>query len=87
MPRSEPAQFNVRSAFARTRARELAEQTGMTATQVVEDALRGYVPPGATAPVGRLIRRGPILVAPAQGRSIGLEDANAALDAVREGEP
>ena len=87
MSRSEPVQFNVRSAFARARARELAEQTGMTATQVVEDALRGYVPPGAATPVGRLVRRGPILVAPADGRSVSLEQANAALDAVREGEP
>ena len=87
MSRSEPVQFNVRSAFARARARELAEQTGMTATQVVEEALRGYVPSGAATPVGRLVRRGPILVAPADGRSVSLEQANAALDAVREGEP
>jgi hypothetical protein len=86
MARAEHAQFNVRSAFARTRARELAKLTGMTATQVVEDALRGYVPPGAVAKVGRLIPRGPILVLPAGGRRVSLEEAEAALDAARERE-
>jgi hypothetical protein len=53
---------------------------------VVEDALRGYVPPGGPEPVGRLVRRGAILVAPAMGRSMSLEEANAALEAVRERE-
>jgi hypothetical protein len=61
MPRTENSQFNVRSSFARARAHELAELTGMTATEVVEDALRGYVPPGAPAKVGRLVQRGAIL--------------------------
>jgi hypothetical protein len=37
-------QFNVRSAFARKRARELAQLTGMTTAQIVDDALSGYVP-------------------------------------------
>ncbi len=45
MPRSALAQLNVRSEFARSRAHELAKLTGMSVTQVVEDALRGYVPP------------------------------------------
>jgi hypothetical protein len=84
MSRANPVQFNVRSAFARTRAHELAKQTGMTATQVVEDALRGYVPPGAASPAGRLVRRGPILVRPAGGGKISLDDADAALNEVRE---
>jgi len=85
MSRADTAQFNVRSAFARARAHELARLTGMTATQVVEDALRAYVPPGAAAVPGDLVRRGPILVKPANGaKKISLAAANAALKAVRE---
>jgi len=86
MSRAENSQFNVRSSFARTRAHELAKQTGMTATEVVEDALRSYVPPGAPAKVGRLVQRGGILVRRTGGAAVSLEEANAALDAVREGE-
>jgi len=70
MPRAQSAQFNIRSAFVRKRVHELAKLTGMTATQVVEDALRGYVPPGQPVPVGRLVRKGPLLVIPAHGRKI-----------------
>jgi hypothetical protein len=84
MSRADLVQFNVRSAFARTRAHELAKLTGMTATQVVEDALRGYVPPGAAITAGRLVRRGPILVRPSKGESISLVEADAALNEVRE---
>ena len=84
MSRADHVQFNVRSAFARARAHELAKLTGMTATQIVEDALRAYVPPGTTATAGRLVRRGPILVKPAQGRKISAVEADAALNSVRE---
>jgi len=84
MSRTDHVQFNVRSAFARQRAHELAKQTGMTATQVVEDALRGYVPPGAEHKAGRLVRRGPILVRPADGAEVSFAEAEAALRAVRE---
>ena len=84
MARAAHVQFNVRSAFARTRAHELAKLTGMTATQVVEDALRSYVPPGAAVTVGRLVQRGPILVHPSEGGNITLVEAEAALNAVRE---
>jgi hypothetical protein len=84
MARIAHVQFNVRSAFARARAHELAKLTGMTATQVVEDALRGYVPPGAAITVGRLAPRGPILVRPSTGETISLAEADAALNAVRE---
>ena len=56
----------------------------MTATQIVEDALRGYVPPGIVAKAGRLVQRGPILVQPARGRKISAAEADAALNAVRE---
>lgn len=86
MPRAETTQLNVRSSFARIRAHELAKLTGMTATEVVEDALRGYVPPGAPTGVGRLVKTGAILVVPKSGPAVTLEDANAALDAVRERE-
>lgn len=84
MSRMEHAQFNVRSAFARKRAHELAKLTGMTATQVVEDALRGYVPPARVAKARGMIQRGPILVLPAGESRVTLEAANAALDAARE---
>ena len=56
----------------------------MTATEVVEDALRGYVPPATSAPVAGLVRRGPVLVKPAQGRHVTQREADQALDAVRE---
>ena len=84
MSRTNSVQFNVRSAFVRARTRELSQLTGMTATEIVEDALRGYVPPGAPAPTGRLVRRGRILLVPSDGSSVSLEDANAALERVRE---
>ncbi|MDF0490378.1 type II toxin-antitoxin system VapB family antitoxin [Sphingomonas sp. H39-1-10] len=84
MSRADHVQLNVRSAFAHARAHELARRTGMTATQVVEDALRGYVPPGVAVTVGKLVLRGPILVRPAGGSSVSLEEANAALEAARE---
>ncbi len=88
MARQETAQLNIRSAFARARVHEIAQRTGITATEIVEDALRGYVSVRAAARVGALVRRGPILVRPASdGRRISLEEANAALDAAREREP
>lgn len=82
MPRARTAQLNVRSAFARARVRQLAQITGMTATQVVEDALRAYAP--ASAAPGVLERRGRILVIPATSGPVSLEEANAALQATRE---
>ncbi len=85
MSRTNHVQFNVGSAFARQRAHALAKQTGMTATQVVEDALRGYVPPGVEQKTGRLVRRGPILVRPAEGAKVSFTEAEAALNAVRAG--
>lgn len=84
MSRTNNVQFNVRSSFARQRAHELAKLTGMTATQVVEDALRGYVPPGVEHKAGRLVRRGSILVRPAHGAKVTFAEAEAALNAVRE---
>ncbi len=87
MPRARQVQLNVRSEFARARARELARLTGMTTTQVVEDALRSYVPPGGGDEAScALLRRGRVLVIPANGKVLSLAEADAALDAVRNGE-
>ena len=79
MPRADNAQLNIRSAYARNRAREIARRTGMTTTEIVEDALRGYVPPAASEPVDGLV-----LVKPAQGRHVTQDEADQALEAVRE---
>lgn len=84
MPRSDNAQLNIRSAYARDRAREIARTTGMSTTEIVEDALRGYVPPAGAGTVERLVRRGRLLVKPAQGRRVTHEEAEQALAAVRE---
>lgn len=86
MPRSDSTQFNLRSRFARTRARELAERTGMTTTRIVEEALKAFDPEPRTpnrkpAPHG-LIWKGPILVKPATGRTITLRET---LDAIEAG--
>lgn len=89
MPRQETAQLNIRSAYARARVQEIARRTGMTATEIIEDALRGYVPPASSESerVGTLVRRGPLLVRPAtRGRIITQEEADAALAAARERE-
>ena len=75
-------QLNVRSAYARDRAATLSLATGMTTTQIVEEALRAYTPPIPAAP-GSLTRRGALLVRPG-GARVTLDAANAALDAVRE---
>lgn len=85
MGRHDQTQFNIRSAFARKRARELAEQSGMTVTQVVEEALKSYIPPdGEIQPVGRLVRRGRLLVMPADGtRKFTLEEINASIEEIR----
>jgi len=84
MARADSIQLNVRSAFARDRVHALTRLTGMTASEVIEDALRGYVPPGVPANTGKLVRRGVLLVHPATGKSISLEEANDALDRSRE---
>jgi hypothetical protein len=84
MSRVDPIQFNVRSAFVRHRTHELAKLTGMTATQVIEDALRGYVPFGVPSPVGQLVRRGAILIKPAGFTQVSARAADAALLTVRE---
>ena len=85
MPRSQAAQLNIRSDFARERVYEIAERTGMTAVQVVEEALRAYTPPpvsGAPPPFG-LIDKGGILVSPAEGRRITHAEVEASIEADR----
>jgi hypothetical protein len=84
MQSANAIQLNVRSAFARQRVQALSKLTGMTASEVVEDALRGYVPPGVPANTGKLVRRGALLVRPATGRTVSLDSANEALDRSRE---
>ena len=80
MLRRRVPQLNIRSAFARELVREISCRTGMTVTEIVEDALRGYVPPVEPRMVGPLVRRGPLLVFPAgRKRKIRLSEANAAL--------
>lgn len=83
MPRADNAQLSIRSAYARNRAREIARRTGMTTTEVLEDALRGYVPPAASEPVDGLVRRGRVLAKPARGRHVTQDEADQALEAVR----
>jgi len=82
MARSDQAQLNIRSRYARERAAELVRATGMTAAQVVEEALRAYNPPKTVVPEG-MARRGPILVG-LGGVSFTREEAIAALDDARE---
>lgn len=83
MPRGDNTQLNIRSAYARDRAREIARSCGMTTTEIVEDALRGYVPAVTPEPVDGLVRRGRVLVKPAHGRSVTQEEADQALEAAR----
>lgn len=83
MSRADNAQLNIRSRFARERAGELARASGMSTTQVVEEALRAYVPPGVSPPPQGLIRKGRLLVLAANGETVTLEEAQAALDASR----
>lgn len=85
MPQIRRAQLNIRSPYARERVRELVHRTGMTATQVVEEALRAYTPPPPVEErTGRLVRKGRLLVMPANGRKpVTIEETQAAIEAVR----
>jgi hypothetical protein len=88
MARASP-QLNIRSAFARDRAAELARRTGMTTTQVVEEALRAYAPPAPatndadeTLPPG-LVRKGRLLVLTG-GPYLTADEWQAEIEAARE---
>lgn len=76
--------LTIRSLFARERAAELARRTGMTQDEVVEEALRAYAPAGEEDVPAGLVRRGGILVRPADGRrTVTFEEAEEALEAAR----
>jgi len=80
----DPKQLNVRSRFARERAASLARETGMTMTEVVEEALRAYHPAGKAKPAGRLVRKGKLLVMPSRGgKKITNEQVNALINEMR----
>ena len=79
MARTEPVQFNIRSKFARDRATQIAQATGMTTTQVVEEALRGYAPQQELDPPPGLKRVGDLLVLTG-GPKMTLEEWNAAIE-------
>ncbi|QTN18909.1 hypothetical protein HZ989_11785 [Brevundimonas sp. AJA228-03] len=80
MERARSAQLNIRSRFARERAADLARQTGMTTTQVVEEALRAFHPPGPKPAPDGMVWKGRILVQRATGRTITLEETLASID-------
>ena len=85
MAQAEPTQLNIRSRFARKRALDLARETGMTLTQIVEEALRAYQPARKSPGRGTLISKAGILVKPKTGRIVSSRDVEAALDDVRDG--
>lgn len=88
MARKSTAQVNIRSEFVKQRVGELSRQTGKTATQLVEDAVRAYKPsPPADddeVPAG-MVRKGKFLVfkGTGDGRVITLDDTNRAILADR----
>ncbi len=91
MDMTDDAQLNIRSRFARDRVTALARQTGMTATRIVEEALRAYAPPvederPTEEPLpGRLVRRGRFLVMAARegAPTVTIADLNAAIQEIR----
>lgn len=85
MAQTESVQLNVRSRFARQRAASIARETGMTVTQVVEEALRAYQPAGTAPPPGRLVRKGKLLVMPSRGGSVTAAEVQALIDELRSG--
>ena len=89
MPRKSSAQLNIRSETARRLVNELMITTGMSATQIVEDAIRVYRPPRAEerpVPPGMELLDG-FLVMQSRGHRITLEDTNRAIDADRNRDP
>ena len=85
-PKHSTPQLSVRSPFAKARASKLAKLTGMTITEVVEDALRAYQPASKLAHPGGLIEKGGILVKPkGQSAQITHAQAEAELEEIRSG--
>ena len=84
-PKQQSDQLNVRSRFARARAAQIAMTTGMSITQVVEDALRAYQPTVRRAGRPGLIQEGRLLVLSKDGRKINHSQVEAELDEIRGG--
>lgn len=82
MAQAREAQLNIRSTFARERVADLVRRTGMTAAEIVEEALRAYVPPRSVADIPGLVRKGRLLVMTG-GPTVSHEEAEAAIQAVR----
>lgn len=78
-------QLNVRSRIARERAAKLAQATGMTLAQVVEDALLSYHPALDLKPAFGLVEQNGVLVMPHSGRTISHNKVEADLDDIRSG--
>jgi hypothetical protein len=83
MSKDDEPQLNIRSRFARDRASAIARETGMTTTQVVEEALRAYAPPVQGSPSSNLVRSGKLLVRRPTSQTVTLEQLNAEIEAVR----
>jgi hypothetical protein len=82
----EPSrQLNVRSVFARMRASQLAKATGMSVTQVVEDALRAYQPARRVARPAGLVEKAGVLVKPKGPTEITQAQVDAELEDIRAG--
>lgn len=79
-------QLNVRSRFARARASQLAKATGMTVTQVVEDALRAYQPARQVVRPAGLIEKAGLLVKPKGRFDVTQLQVDAELETIRTGE-
>ncbi len=63
----------------------LAKRTGMSITQVVEEALRAYQPATHAAPRSGLVEDGRLLVLARRGQKISHAQAEAELDDIRSG--
>jgi hypothetical protein len=78
-------QLNIRSDFARVRASNLSKRTGMTITQVIEEALRAYQPATLATPRPGLIVEGGLLVLAKRGGTIAHAAVEAELEEIRDG--
>lgn len=81
-----PKQLNVRSQFARARASQLARATGMSLTEVVEDALRAYQPARQVVRPAGLIEKAGLLIKPKGSFEVTQLQVDAELEKIRAGE-
>ena len=76
-----------RAAFIRSRVRDLSARMGLTKIEVMEEALRALDVAVSVEPKSRLVREGKLLVLSSHdGRPVTLEQTNAAIEAIRNGE-